>query len=74
MPTLGELHPASYEARSSTRRKVNDLADHNQFPMRLFGSHIDAKQGSWALLKSQPKPKPQAAAQPAQKGKRKGKR
>ena len=42
--------------------------------MRLFGiaNHIDAKQGSWALLKSQPKP--QAAAQPAQKGKRKGKR
>ena len=51
------------------RRKVNDLADHNQFPMRLFGNHINAKQGSWALLKSQSKQ--QAVAQPAQKGKRK---
>ena len=54
------------------KRKVNDLADHNQFPMRLFGNNVDAKRGSWALLK--PQPKPQLAAQPAQKGKGKGKR
>ena len=53
-------------------RKVNDLADHNQFPMRLFGNNVDAKRGSWALLK--PQPKPQLAAQPAQQGKGKGKR
>ena len=33
------------------KRKVNDLADHNQFPMRLFGNNVDAKRGSWALLK-----------------------
>ena len=50
------------------RRKVNDLADQSQFPMRLFGNNVDAKRGSWALLK--PQPKPQLAAQPAQKGKR----
>ena len=54
------------------RRKVNDLADHNQFPMRLFGNNVDAKRGSWALLK--PQPKPTLAAQPAQNGKRKAKR
>ena len=55
------------------RRKVNDLADHNQFPMRLFGNNVDAKRGSWALLKSQPKPT-LAAQQPAQSGKRKAAR
>ena len=55
------------------RRKVNDLADHNQFPMRLFGNNVDAKRGSWALLKSQPKPT-LAAQQPAPNGKRKAAR
>ena len=41
--------------------------------MRLFGNNINAKRGSWALLKAQPRP--QLAAQPAQKGKQlKGKR
>ena len=55
------------------KRKVNDLADHNQFPMRLFGNNVDAKRGSWALLKSQPKPT-LAAQQPAQSSKRKAAR
>ena len=54
------------------RRKVNDLADHNQFPMRLFGNNVDAKRGSWALLK--PQPQPRLTAQPAEKAKRKAKR
>ena len=40
------------------RRKVNDLPDHNQFPMRLLGNNINAKRGSWAQLKAQPKPQP----------------
>ena len=55
------------------RRKVNDLADHNQFPMRLFGNNVDAKRGSWALLKAQPKPT-LPAQQPASCGKRKAAR
>ena len=55
------------------RRKVNDLADHNQFPMRLFGNNVDAKRGSWALLKAQPKPT-LPAKQSAPNGKRKAAR
>ena len=43
------------------KRKVNDLADHNQFPMRLFGNNVDAKRGSWALLKPPPMLRPLGA-------------
>ena len=49
------------------RSLKNDMAEHDQFPMRTFGSNINAKQGSWALLKAQPTA--QLAAQPAQKAK-----
>ena len=41
--------------------------------MRLFGNNVDAKRGSWALLKTQPKPT-LTAQQPAQSGKRKAAR
>ena len=40
--------------------------------MRLFGNNVDAKRGSWALLK--PQPQPRLASQPAGKAKGKAKR
>ena len=68
-------HPAANDLvirHCGKRRKVNDLADHNQFPMRLFGNNADAKRGSWALLK--PQPQSQLTAQPAKNAKRKAAR
>ena len=53
--------------RHCGKRRLNDMAEHDQFPLKTFGSKITAKEGSWALLKAQPRA--QLAAQPAKKPK-----
>ena len=54
------------------RNEVNDLADHNQFPMRLFGNSVDAKRGSCCAAQAAAEAAAGGAAR--SKGKGQGKR